>query len=290
MSSELSSRLVLGPLLALVAISLVCVDLAGHGPWGCWSLACLVASLGCIEFRRLLLPWAPGLALAPMVVGSLLMVALARPDLPIPAAWSGTPSALLPLGLAMIWISLRQMVRLGLQNFLPNVLGGVFGIVYLGGAAHLLLTLACLRTPANPVLGAQLLIVALTILKLGDTTAYFGGRLFGRTKLCPSISPGKTHAGFIASLVGNVGGAYLAAWILSQCCSTAPFTEWWQGLAWGLVLGPVGALGDLVESCLKRSVAVKDSGHSLKGFGGFLDVFDAVLLAAPVALLLGLLV
>jgi phosphatidate cytidylyltransferase len=288
MSSELASRLVLGPVLAMLAIGLISIDLAGYGPWGCWALACLVASLGCIEFRRLLLPWAPGLALAPVIACALVLVALARPDLPLPERWGGSPSALLPVGLALVWIALRQMARLGLQDFLPNVAGGIFGVIYVGGATHLLLTLACLGTQANPVRGAQLLIVALTIVKLGDTTAYFGGRLFGRTKLCPSISPGKTRAGFVASLIGNVGGAYLAAAVLTLCCTAGPFTTWWQGLAWGLVLGPVGALGDLVESCVKRSVAVKDSGHSLKGFGGFLDVFDAVLLAAPVAYLLGL--
>ena len=85
-----------------------------------------------------------------------------------------------------------------------------------------------------------------------------------------------------------VGGAYLFAWALAAVCDRPPFNGWWQPAMWGLVLGPLGVVGDLAESCMKREVAVKDSGTSMPGFGGILDILDALILAAPVAYVLAL--
>jgi phosphatidate cytidylyltransferase len=137
--------------------------------------------------------------------------------------------------------------------------------------------------------GNQLLLCFITSCKLGDVTAYFGGRAFGRHKMTPRVSPGKTWEGFAFSFLGAIGGAYLVTWIFTATCAHGPFNGWWQPLVWGLIIGPLGVVGDLAESCMKRQAEVKDSGASLPGFGGWLDVFDALILAAPAAYLLSLL-
>ncbi len=179
------------------------------------------------------------------------------------------------------------MSRLGAERFFANVGAAVLGIAYLGVAFSLLMHLALLGRDGQPGRGTQLVLVFLATVKLGDVCAYFGGRAFGRRKLAPRISPGKTWEGFAASFVGAIGGAYLMCAILAAACAQPPFAGWWQPAVWGLVLGPLGVAGDLAESCMKRDAAVKDSGAAVPGFGGILDILDALILAAPVAYLLG---
>ena len=90
-------------------------------------------------------------------------------------------------------------------------------------------------------------------------------------------------------MLGAVAGTYFVLAIAQQINGHDlhwPLRYWWSPIAWGLVLGAVGALGDLVESLLKRECGRKDSGSALSGFGGFLDVFDAIILAAPFAVIL----
>lgn len=114
----------------------------------------------------------------------------------------------------------------------------------------------------------------LLILWLNDTGAYFVGSLLGKHKLFERISPGKTWE-------GSVGGAIFAlltAWGLSFVFKQLDVVHW---MFLALITVVFGSLGDLVESMLKRSLGIKDSGSVLPGHGGFLDRFDAVLLSAP---------
>ncbi len=115
-----------------------------------------------------------------------------------------------------------------------------------------------------------------------DTGAYFAGKNFGKHKLAPGISPGKTWEGW-------AGGALLAlatGWAFGQFVPDIPLTH--RLVAAGVV-AVFGPLGDLAESMLKRSAGVKDSGTFLPGHGGLLDRFDAFLLVLPVLVLLQLL-
>jgi len=107
-----------------------------------------------------------------------------------------------------------------------------------------------------------------------DTGAYLAGKSFGKRKLFERISPNKTWEGFI----GGVLLAIVVALILSFYFGSL---EKWHWVVMGLTIGVFGTLGDLVESMLKRSLDVKDSGKILPGHGGFLDRFDGVLIAAP---------
>ena len=116
----------------------------------------------------------------------------------------------------------------------------------------------------------------LAVVFAGDTGAYYVGKAMGRHKLSPHISPGKTVEGAAGGLAASllVGGLFKGYWL--------PEVPW--GLSVGLVvfMGVVGQVGDLVESMLKRSVVVKDSGRVLPGHGGLLDRIDALLFASPV--------
>ncbi len=120
----------------------------------------------------------------------------------------------------------------------------------------------------------QVIIGMLFILWASDTGAYFSGILFGKKKLFERISPKKTWE-------GSIGGAFLAfafAYGFSIFFKDLTLMQWF--VAAGLiVIG--GIYGDLVESLFKRSIAIKDSGTSIPGHGGFLDRFDGLLLASP---------
>lgn len=109
-----------------------------------------------------------------------------------------------------------------------------------------------------------------------DIGAYAAGLAFGRHKLAPTISPGKTWEGFAgAAVVAVAGGVLLALLMLDQ--------PWWVGLLFGLVLVLVATTGDLTESLIKRDLGVKDISSWLPGHGGFLDRLDSVLPSAVVA-------
>ncbi len=112
------------------------------------------------------------------------------------------------------------------------------------------------------------------ILWLNDTGAYFVGSLIGKHKLFERISPGKTWEGSIGGFVF----AMLTAWGLSFVFQQLTAPQW---LILAMIIVVTGSLGDLVESMLKRSLGIKDSGTFLPGHGGLLDRFDAVFISAP---------
>ena len=110
-----------------------------------------------------------------------------------------------------------------------------------------------------------------------DTFAYFAGRRFGGAKLAPSISPGKTWAGFWGGLFGVVVLAMVMAPVLGVTLQQLPVL-----VAISLVAGLASVLGDLFESLIKRQAGAKDSGTLLPGHGGLLDRIDSILAALPV--------
>lgn len=124
-----------------------------------------------------------------------------------------------------------------------------------------------------------LFLVPLLVCWLGDTAAYLAGCAFGRHRLAPSISPGKTWEGLAAGLAGSALGA-LVAGTLGEGLPPV------RMIALGLIAGGAGALSDLVESSLKRDSGVKDSGFFLPGHGGVLDRIDSLLAASPAAWLI----
>ena len=182
-----------------------------------------------------------------------------------------------------VGISLIMLVFLpkkdGLFSHWAWTLGG---ILYVG---WLLSYLVALRlepgTAAFPNAGRDFVFLALLATFGSDTAAYFVGKAWGRHKLAPSISPGKTWEGTIAGVIGAVIVAYL---FTLEAPLQLPLS-WWQAILLGLAISVFGQLGDLVESLLKRNCGVKDSGALMPGHGGLLDRMDSVLFAGVVVYL-----
>lgn len=154
----------------------------------------------------------------------------------------------------------------------------VLGIVYIFGAWKTAILLHDINTPvlAHFSAGRHWLMFALVVNWFGDTGAYYVGRRFGKRKLAPSISPGKTWEGAAASVATAVvfAAVYLPLTITG-------ISIWKAGLI-GVVANAAGQVGDLAESAIKRSAGVKDSGTLLPGHGGMLDRVDSSLFTLPV--------
>lgn len=125
--------------------------------------------------------------------------------------------------------------------------------------------------------GRMLLLYLLVLIAAADVGAYFGGRLLGRHKLAPRVSPGKTWEGFAAGMVAAAVAAVAGALLFG-----VPLRSW---LALCVLVALVSVVGDLFESMFKRRAGLKDSGNLLPGHGGVLDRIDSITAAGPTFLL-----
>ena len=112
------------------------------------------------------------------------------------------------------------------------------------------------------------------------------GKAIGRTKMAPSISPGKTVEGLVGGFGASAGIGALIPWLLiNQFPEIASFGDWVftpsQGAIWGSLIALSAVIGDLIASVLKRLAGMKDSGGTIPGIGGLLDLTDSLILAAP---------
>jgi phosphatidate cytidylyltransferase len=166
--------------------------------------------------------------------------------------------------------SLVPLWRLGdLRTAGTRMLSSIAAPWYLG----LLTCLALIRRDMDEQ-GAGYVLMTLMFAWMADTGGYFFGRSFGKHPLYPAVSPKKTWEGLLGALLGAVFGALLAHfWYL-------PEIPLGHAVLLGLLAGILGQLGDLAESLLKRSTAVKDSGNIIPGHGGLLDRIDALLFAS----------
>ena len=171
---------------------------------------------------------------------------------------------------------------------------------------YVVLSMLCLVTLRWATSGLFLILFTFAMVWSGDVFAYYAGRAFGKHKLAPRISPGKTWEGTIASFIGSVFLAHilfvdnhqimdaLYRWHLTSLPAGLPEMNkhllLLQGLAVGGCVNVAAQFGDLVESMLKRGAGVKDSGGLLPGHGGILDRIDALLFALPVVTLYYILV
>ena len=160
--------------------------------------------------------------------------------------------------------------------------GGIFGSKYGRMIAGVVIMLPCwlafLYLFVVDSAAPRLLLYVLVLVWIADSFAYFTGRAWGKHKLAPAVSPGKSVEGVIGGLSGVaivalLGGHYL--WHLSG----QALILW---VAVSLVTGAISVVGDLIESIFKRRAGVKDSGHLLPGHGGMFDRIDALTAAIPV--------
>lgn len=128
--------------------------------------------------------------------------------------------------------------------------------------------------------GIDIMCMCVVLVWVNDSFAYMGGSLFGKHKMWSRHSPGKTWEGGFTGLLGCLLVAYFVGPVLSMHSSCVLW------LILGVVCSVAGTLGDYVESMLKRSVGIKDSGNIMPGHGGFLDRFDSLLMIIPFAVLI----
>ncbi|MFH8475333.1 phosphatidate cytidylyltransferase [Streptomyces sp. NPDC018000] len=160
------------------------------------------------------------------------------------------------------------------EGYLRDVTAGVFAAFYV----PFLATFVAMLLTADD--GPQRVLTFLLLTVVSDTGAYAVGWRFGKHKLAPRISPGKTREG----LFGAVAFAMVAGALCMQFLIDGG--SWWQGLLLGLAVAASATLGDLGESMIKRDLGIKDMGTLLPGHGGIMDRLDSLLPTAPVVWLL----
>ncbi|WP_078603085.1 MULTISPECIES: phosphatidate cytidylyltransferase [unclassified Streptomyces] len=160
------------------------------------------------------------------------------------------------------------------ENYLRDVTAGLFAAFYV----PFLATFVAMMLTADD--GPQRVLTFLLLTVVSDTGAYAVGWRFGRKKLAPRISPGKTREGLVGAVTfAMVAGALCLEFLIDG-------GAWWQGLVLGLAVAVSATLGDLGESMIKRDLGIKDMGTLLPGHGGIMDRLDSLLPTAPVVWLL----
>lgn len=231
-------------------------------------LVLLLWTWGVRELVRLCRCWAPG---APL--GWLFALVPAAALLLVPESWGAEVSwgaEHVILGGVLLVVGAASAVLLAAppaEERLPALASLGFGVPYLALPAASLVWLQ----HADP----WILFLLLAVVWLGDSAAYLVGTRWGRRKLAPHVSPNKSWEGAVAGLVAAVGGAAVWSALYLGRLDIAV-------LAVAAISSAAAQVGDLVESMLKRTAGVKDSGSLLPGHGGFLDRMDALLFAAPV--------
>ncbi len=256
-SQALPARIVSGLLLGSVTLAA-----AWYGRWAFLVLAASGLVLAAYELLRLASRSGIPVRAAPALAAVAAMTIL--PALPA-GGWEG--AVLTALALWTMIVSLRGPI----EGRLTALAVTVFAAAYVGGlGAHLVLLR---RLPG----GFGLLMLVFAATWAADTFAFFVGVRWGRRRLAPHISPGKSVEGFVGGLVGATLVTGAVAHFL------VPGVGWVRGLGVGLLLGAVSPVGDLLESLLKRNLHAKDASHAIPGHGGLLDRIDSLLVTAPVA-------
>ena len=277
--SELSRRVgvaALGIPLVLGAIYL--------GGWVLGVFVAAVAALAALEFYRLaeVRGTRPFTVVGATAAGALVLLATARPSL----AELAPPLVGVMVAVTLISLCGAIWLRGPEGEPLEAVSVTVAGVLYTGATLAFVPLLRWLPEaggrPASAWHATAYVLLPLLTTWAGDTTAYFAGRRWGRTKLAPAQSPGKTVEGAVAGLLGSVAAAVLLSITVLGGAPSRPVGVA-AAVAMGLVLGALAQLGDLAESGLKRCAGVKDSGRLLPGHGGVLDRMDSLLFAIPAA-------
>ncbi|WP_432145874.1 phosphatidate cytidylyltransferase [Streptomyces sp. bgisy084] len=204
--------------------------------------------------------------LVPLAVGGTAMV--------VAGYVRGAEGAWVAMALTALAVLVWRMTEAP-ENYLRDVTAGVFAAFYV----PFLATFVALMLAAEAD-GPQRVMTFLLLTVVSDTGAYAVGWRFGKHKLAPRISPGKTREGLVgAVLFAMAAGALCMEFLIAD-------GAWWQGLLLGLAVAASATLGDLGESMIKRDLGIKDMGTLLPGHGGIMDRLDSLLPTAPVVWLL----
>ncbi|MFA5520326.1 MAG: phosphatidate cytidylyltransferase [Castellaniella sp.] len=273
-------------LTALVLLAILVAALLAPSPWPLLLLFVLLAGCALWEWLRLTLaPAASVLALPAAVLFALVLLAMIPAWVAgggaLPTVVERLKALMLPLAAAGWLIGVPVALWRARVQARRHVL--VLSLAGLVAVTALWLSLAQLFLAH----GAWFLVSMMALIWFADSVAYFAGRAWGRRRLAPAISPGKTLEGAIAGVLGAT--LWMAVTAGSDTSFAAALVQrWgWPGmLALSVLLAVMSIAGDLFESLLKRRAGSKDSSRLLPGHGGVLDRIDALLPVAPLALLL----
>jgi phosphatidate cytidylyltransferase len=189
--------------------------------------------------------------------------------------YANSPDVIVPVvGIIVFLACLFFMWRTSELSGVAQRIGlAVFAIMYLGFAFPMW---GVIRLLPN---GASLVLLALVPATLCDTFAFLAGKIFGRHKFAPSVSPNKTMEGFVGALLGSLMGTFVIKFLLLPELAAV------HVVAISFIVWITSPFGDLIESMLKRSCGVKDSGTIIPGHGGVLDRLDALIFTGPAAYL-----
>lgn len=287
-------RLILGAVFVAALVGLCVLDSRAATP-GMYllPLAIVVSLLGAGELLAMYRKLGHQPLAGAIVAGVLVTVVVAGLPGLLPSHWSNSPLGQLgwlALGIAagLMLVIVGELKRFASPGRATVQLAiAAFAVLYAGGFMGFIIHLRLLGrgTPHDGALGMLALVSLIATVKMSDTGQYTFGRLFGRHKLSPTVSPGKTWEGAI----GGVLVAILTAWFLFTVVnermlgSAAIDANLPTIVLFGAAVSIAGIIGDLAESLLKRDAGVKDSSTWLPGFGGVLDLLDSLLGAAPVA-------
>jgi phosphatidate cytidylyltransferase len=252
---------------AAVLVALLIVTIWWLPSWATLALAMIAAAMGGAEFAALArVTGAPVPPEGPAVAAALACAALAHSDTTF-----STGALLVALVVIAATIGGALMT---LATSTPGASAFVLPAATVMAAAYVGLPLgaaAWIRESSGPAALTWLI----AVIALSDSAQYYAGRAFGRRKLAPVVSPGKTVEGAIGGVVvaAAAGPALATLWL--------PGTPVLEAAIVAILLAGFGMAGDLFESLLKRSAGVKDSGTLIPGHGGILDRVDAILFAAP---------
>jgi phosphatidate cytidylyltransferase len=268
-SSLFSSNLFRRILTAVVVLPAVVAAIALFPRRGPWMLAAILCVFGVSEAHALLaraslhashISFLPGMALFFELAGS--------PDAARAVPLTGLPAV---AAVAAALVAVMRADRFGIPVLAAEGAGALCGLLVGLGAG----SFAALASLPPIEEGTSRIALLLAVVISSDVFAYFVGRSFGRHKLAPQVSPGKTVEGAIGGLVGAALASALVATLL--------FKAQPLGLVVmiGVLVAVAGIVGDLLESLFKRYVGAKDSGTLFPGHGGALDRMDSFILAAP---------
>ncbi len=198
------------------------------------------------------------------------------PDLPIMliasvilvASWfGGTEGLAVSTGLS-IPILMFFLLMISQKDFIKRSTSAVFAVFYLAVLGGFILLVA------NHPDGGKRILALVILIACNDTFAYFAGVLFGKHKMAPTISPKKSWEGLVGGLIASL----IAGALVFQ---NAFETQWYVGCAVGVMTVITATCGDLIESAIKRDLAIKDMSNLLPGHGGIMDRLDSALFTAP---------
>ena len=184
------------------------------------------------------------------------------------AAWNGGVAGLAIATAIAIPVLLIQLLTKGPEGFVASATATTFSLLYLPFLGGFLILLA------RPSTGFERVMTFVVLVSCNDTFGYIVGVLFGKHPMAPKISPKKSWEGLVGSLLFTIVGGILAFTYVMDM-------RWWIGAVVGLMIVFTATCGDLIESAMKRDLALKDMGSLLPGHGGMLDRLDSVLISAP---------